>query len=151
EHRAAIVTTFSRLDAIDHYALLEVARDADKKAIKRAYYAFASRYHPDRFFRKRLGTYRAQMEAIFARGTTAHDVLTSKDGRATYAARLGAPVPIRPPTPAPAPAPSGPPASRSSVTPEARATVSSAPSPAPASMSPGSVRAASPAAAEART
>ena len=140
EHRAAIEATFARLDALDHYALLGAPRDADKKTIKRAYYEFASRYHPDRFFRKNLGVYRAQMEAIFARGTAAHDALTSKARRAEYDAELGAapasdppplaasalageaaaPAPDRPdPTPTPEPADASP-SARTPLDPRAR-------------------------------
>jgi len=116
EHRTAIEATFARLDEIDHYALLGVPRDADRKVIKRAYYDFASRYHPDRFFRKNLGAFRARMEAIFARGTTAHDVLTSKTRRAEYDAELAR---TAPPEPEAAPL-DGSPSSRPPLDPRAR-------------------------------
>ena len=51
---------------------------ADKKAIKDAYYVLAAEYHPDRYFRKRLGTFKSKMEAVFNRLTVAHDTLTRK-------------------------------------------------------------------------
>jgi len=125
--RAEIDVLHARLEELDHYALLGVARDADKKAIKGAYYAHASRIHPDRHFGKKLGVYKARMELIFGRMTMAHDTLAVVVRRQEYdaylaerdrttafervvtaaeernAARLATPTPV-PVTPTPAPA-----------------------------------------------
>ena len=76
EQRAEIDALFSQLPALDHYAVLGVERGADRKTVKRAYYERAASYHPDRFFRKRLGSYRSKMETIFARMTEASDALS---------------------------------------------------------------------------
>jgi curved DNA-binding protein CbpA len=70
--------------------MLGIPPESDKKAIKRAYFELAAHVHPDRFFRKSLGSYKSKMETIFARLTLAHDVLTSKDRRPEYDAYLGA-------------------------------------------------------------
>jgi tetratricopeptide (TPR) repeat protein len=48
----------------------------------------APEFHPDKYFRKRLGPYKQKIEAIFSRLTLAHDVLTSKQRRAEYDAYL---------------------------------------------------------------
>lgn len=88
ELRDKISALHARLGRADHYALLGIPRSADKKSIKRAYYEMATIYHPDRFFRKRLGVYKAMMEAIFAAMTQAQDVLGSKTERAEYDAYL---------------------------------------------------------------
>jgi len=72
------------LETIDHYTLLEVPRDAQVREIKRAYLRLASQLHPDRFFRKRLGSYRANLQRLFTQITVAHDVLTSTERRAEY-------------------------------------------------------------------
>ena len=90
ENRKLVNELFARLDGTTHYELLGVPPDADKKRIKRAYYELAAHVHTDRFFRKNLGSYKAKMEAIFARVTLAHDVLTSKEKRPEYDAYLGA-------------------------------------------------------------
>ncbi|MBI2389468.1 MAG: DnaJ domain-containing protein [Deltaproteobacteria bacterium] len=72
------------LEEIDHYELLGVARDVDRKAIKSAYYALAATFHTDRHFGKSLGSFKAKMEAIFGRLTVAHDTLANKTRRAEY-------------------------------------------------------------------
>lgn len=88
EHKAQILDRFYQLEDLDHYALLGVAQDADKKAVKRAYYEAAGLFHPDRFFRKRLGSFKTKMEALFSRVTFAHDTLTDTEKRADYDAYL---------------------------------------------------------------
>jgi curved DNA-binding protein CbpA len=89
EQRAKVEELFSQIEVLDYYAILGVPRGADKKAVKRAYYELAANFHPDKFFRKSLGAYKAKMEAIFGRLTVAHDTLTSKTERAEYDAYLG--------------------------------------------------------------
>ncbi|MGO8992673.1 MAG: DnaJ domain-containing protein [Polyangiaceae bacterium] len=89
EHRKQIDEMYARLETLDHYALLGVPRTADRKGVKRAYFELTSRFHPDRFFRRRLGPYKLKMETVFGRMTEAHDTLTAKDRRAEYDAYLG--------------------------------------------------------------
>lgn len=84
EMRRRILKAHETLDLLDHYELLGVDRTTDKKAFKRAYYELAASFHPDRYFRKRLGSYKFRMEAIFGRITLAHDVLSNKETRAEY-------------------------------------------------------------------
>jgi curved DNA-binding protein CbpA len=84
EVRNMVMDLFHALDELDHYQLLGVARDADRKAIKSAYYGLAARLHTDRYFGKNLGSFKAKMEAVFGRITTAHDTLASKQRRTEY-------------------------------------------------------------------
>lgn len=84
ERRRVILEAFHRLDRLDYYDLLGVHRLVDRKQIKSAYYALAPDFHPDKYFQRNLGSYRARIEAIFARLTLAHDVLSSKQKRAEY-------------------------------------------------------------------
>ncbi len=90
DHRRKILDSYYRLGELDLYEVLGVPRTSDKKAIKRAYYELASVHHPDRFFRKRLGSFKQKMEAVFSRVTEAHDTLVDKERRAEYDAYLGA-------------------------------------------------------------
>ncbi len=91
-----IATLDGKLKTLDHYAALEVDRGAEKKAIKRAYFALASKFHPDRFFRKKLGRSRVPLERVFYRLTEAHDTLVDRARRAAYDATLP-PAPSAPP------------------------------------------------------
>lgn len=84
EKKRRILDSFYRLDDFTYYELLNISEQADKKQIKSAYYQAAPEFHPDRFFRKNLGSYKPKIEAIFARITLAHDVLTSKERRSEY-------------------------------------------------------------------
>lgn len=83
-HQKHILDIHSRLDDLDHYELLGVRRDADKRTIKRAYHELAALFHPDRFFRKEIGAFKAKTEAVFTKVTQAQDVLAAKDRRAEY-------------------------------------------------------------------
>jgi curved DNA-binding protein CbpA len=84
ERKHQILQTFHRLADLTHYALLGVARDAEKKAIKNAYYDVVGRFHPDKYFGKSLGGFKPKLERIFQRVTEAHDTLTRAASREEY-------------------------------------------------------------------
>jgi len=88
EFKTRILDVFGWLDDLDHYELLGVSRDAERKAIKSAYYGLASTFHTDRHFGKNLGSFKSKMEVIFGRITAAHDILANKARRAEYDAYL---------------------------------------------------------------
>jgi curved DNA-binding protein CbpA len=88
EQKATVERVYTSLSDTTHYALLGIEQEADRKAVKRAYYAEAAAFHPDRFFRKSLGSYKAKMEQVFAYLTEAHDVLSDRARRADYDAYL---------------------------------------------------------------
>jgi curved DNA-binding protein CbpA len=88
ERRRRVLDLFYKLEELTYYQLLGLSEQADKKQIKGAYYALAPEFHPDKYFRKRLGSYKIKIEAIFNRITQAHDTLTSKPRRAEYDAYL---------------------------------------------------------------
>ncbi len=83
-----VVDVHGEMEQRDYYWLLGLDEKADKKAIKRAYYELAAVFHPDRYFRKRLGSFKVQMEAIFSRLTIAHDTLSVIEARSEYDAYL---------------------------------------------------------------
>ena len=90
ERRRYVDDMFARLAALTHYEALGLAPAADKKEIKRAYFRLVGVVHPDRFFGKRLGPYKAKLEAVFARISTAYETLADRDQRAAYDAKLPA-------------------------------------------------------------
>jgi curved DNA-binding protein CbpA len=88
---AELVGLDTKMGTRDHYAVLGVDRGAEKREIKRAYFAMASKYHPDRFFGEKLGKMRAAVQRIFIRMTEAHDTLTVRARREEYDAALPPP------------------------------------------------------------
>jgi curved DNA-binding protein CbpA len=111
--RAHIAETSARLDTHDHYALLDVERDADGKALRRAFHKLAARYHPDRFYGKKLGPFRPAIDRIFIRLTHAYETLSNKATRDAYDATLPPPAPKREPPPPKTPTRKSMPAARS--------------------------------------
>ncbi len=65
-----------------YHELLEVERDADGRAIKRAYFARSKEFHPDRYYRKDLGGFRARLEQIFKKIVEAYELLSDPTTRA---------------------------------------------------------------------
>jgi curved DNA-binding protein CbpA len=89
ERRRYILDTYAQVDRINYYALLGVNRAADKKALKDAYFRLAGLVHPDRYFGKRLGSFKPKMELLFTRVTRAYETLSRTKTRAEYDAQLG--------------------------------------------------------------
>ncbi|MET0591528.1 MAG: DnaJ domain-containing protein, partial [Polyangiaceae bacterium] len=90
DRKRKVVDLYGRLAHVDYYALLGVVAGADRKDIKRAYYAIAPDYHPDKFYGKNIGSFKPMMEAIFGQLTFAYETLTSVERRAEYDAYLSA-------------------------------------------------------------
>lgn len=86
--QARIAEVASTLRQLDYYDLLGVPLEADTQEIKRAYYARVKEFHPDRFFRKRLGSFGKKLDAIIERMTEANNVLCSPGARSLYDATL---------------------------------------------------------------
>lgn len=88
EQKKRVLDYFHRLDDLDHYTLLGVTKEADKKTVKRSYFELAGYFHPDRYYKKDLGSFKPKMEILFARITEAHDTLTDAAKRLDYDAYL---------------------------------------------------------------
>ncbi len=101
DFRKQVDELFARLEGANHYEVLGVPRSASKDQIREAYYKVGPRFHPDRHFRKKLGPYKARIEAVFAAYTKAHDTLRFEAKRTAYNATLGATKSVAPPPAAP--------------------------------------------------
>lgn len=88
DQKKRVLDMYYRLDDLDHYTLLGVGKDADKKTVKRSYFELASLMHPDRYFKKKLGSFKGKMETLFGRITEAHDILVDAAKRLDYDAYL---------------------------------------------------------------
>lgn len=84
EVRTRVTALYDRLDRVDHYGLLGVSATADNKTIRRAYFAQAKLYHPDRFFRRDIGALAGKIEAIFKAMTEAYETLSDPERRGEY-------------------------------------------------------------------
>jgi len=71
------------------FELLGVGPDADRKAIREAYFTLSQRFHPDVWFGKHIGPWKPRMEAIFREVTKAYDVLSNRNHRVAYDASIG--------------------------------------------------------------
>ncbi|RKH65937.1 J domain-containing protein [Corallococcus aberystwythensis] len=79
DQKRDIIEMERSLDGMDHYAVLGVARGASPQEVKQAYYNASRRFHPDRYFGKNLGSFRARLERIFKRLTDAHNALSRQE------------------------------------------------------------------------
>lgn len=108
EDRASIDQFHALRQDATHYELLGIAADADRKAVRDAYFALSKRFHPDVYFKRELGPYRERIEGIFRGLTRAYDVLGNPKQRAAYDQLLKSEG-VAPAAPKPAPFPGMPP------------------------------------------
>jgi curved DNA-binding protein CbpA len=79
---------FFALPNSSHYGLLGVQSDASNKQIRDAYYELSRHWHPDRFFRRNVGDFGSQIEAIFTAVTAAYQTLSNETKRKNYDRKL---------------------------------------------------------------
>jgi tetratricopeptide (TPR) repeat protein len=57
---------------------------ATPKEVRDAFYEISRRMHPDRFFKKNIGSFRARIEHVYRKLSAAHETLTDDTKRAAY-------------------------------------------------------------------
>lgn len=82
--RTEIRELAQQLPDMTYHQVLDVPRDADAEAIREAFFQRSKRYHPDRYFNKRLGPYGDLLHEIYKRVVAAHEVLRDAKLRADY-------------------------------------------------------------------
>lgn len=85
---AEIEELFRLAGGATHYEVLGVGRNVKPDALKRAYYALAKRFHPDRFHKDASDESRPRIESAFARIAQAYEALSEPATRATYDLKL---------------------------------------------------------------
>lgn len=80
---------FARADAQTHYQALGVSRAARPEEVKRAYYALARRFHPDRLRRDVDEQTQPRVELAFGKLAQAYEVLKDSATRAAYDLKIG--------------------------------------------------------------
>lgn len=79
----------AKLDA-PYYEILGVPRDADRKALRKAYFALSKELHPDRFFRRNVGPFGKRLERIFGKIVEAYELLSDPMARTEIERSLAA-------------------------------------------------------------
>lgn len=83
--RDQILRKFQSIEkGADHFAILELGRDADSAKVKAAYFNLAKLYHPDRVAILKLDDLRPQIERIFAALSQSFAALGDDARRAEY-------------------------------------------------------------------
>ena len=72
------------LDVLDHFAILGLVPGASVEEARTAYYAASKRYHPDRYYGRNIGSFRARIDRVFRRLTEAYETLHDPEKRASY-------------------------------------------------------------------
>lgn len=62
-----------------YHALLSVQKGAASKSVKRAYFKLSKEFHPDRYFRKNIGSYGERLDRIFKKILEAHEILSDPE------------------------------------------------------------------------
>jgi tetratricopeptide (TPR) repeat protein len=86
--RREVEERHAQLADLDFYGVLDIEREANAGAIKRAYFATAKRYHPDALASLGLEDLRRQATALFARVAKAYATLSDPEARRNYDAEL---------------------------------------------------------------
>jgi len=72
-----------------YHELLGVPRNASTKDVKRAYFALSKLYHPDRYFRREIGSFHRRLERVFKKIIEAYELLSDPATRAEIERSLG--------------------------------------------------------------
>ncbi len=84
EEKTAIDALWDVSRSGDHYEMLGIAEDADRRDVQRAFYDLSRQWHPDRYFRREIGEYQERIETVFVAITEAYRTLSNDAARFTY-------------------------------------------------------------------
>jgi tetratricopeptide (TPR) repeat protein len=73
--RKEVVFLSASLGKLDHFEFFGIAPTSDRKVLKKAYFLFSKRFHPDSYFRKDPGLFKERIEQIYRYGTQVYEKL----------------------------------------------------------------------------
>jgi curved DNA-binding protein CbpA len=87
---AELEELFKRAGRTNYYEIIGVGQSVTPQNLKRAYYALAKRFHPDRFHKEATPDLRSRVESAFASIAQAYETLSNLKSRAAYDLKLSA-------------------------------------------------------------
>lgn len=93
ELQQRIVDFEARLSDTGYHEILGVDRSSDERQIKRAYFELSKQFHPDRYFRRRIGDHAQRLDRIFKHVALAYELLSNPDTRSEIERSLASEVP----------------------------------------------------------
>jgi len=66
----------ARLDDASYHEILGVKRGSEPREIKRAYFQLSKQFHPDRYFRRNVGSHAVRLDRIFKHVALAYELLS---------------------------------------------------------------------------
>jgi curved DNA-binding protein CbpA len=88
DHRERLAARVAAMRKLDYFEVLGIKRSATREDIKRAYFALAKEYHPDKHAGSKSGEIRELAQQLYDLISTAHDTLTDPTERARYLEEL---------------------------------------------------------------
>jgi tetratricopeptide (TPR) repeat protein len=83
DQKREILFIEAHLDRIGHFELLGARPTDDRKQLKKAFFAFSKKFHPDNFYGKDLGSYAERVQRIFKHGNDVFNLLYEDEGLRT--------------------------------------------------------------------
>ena len=95
------ILEFEATLGLPYSELLDVPRGSEPNVIKRAYFKLSKEFHPDRYFRREIGSHAERLERIFKKILEAYEMLSDPDLCQVENQRTVAPCPEPSPEPTP--------------------------------------------------
>ena len=73
------ILEFEAALGLPYHELLGVAAGSGPKVVKRAYFKLSREFHPDRYFRREIGSYDARLTCIFKKVLEAYEILSDSE------------------------------------------------------------------------
>ena len=76
--RREVIFLAEHFHKIDHFEFFELNHDADERSLKRAFFRFSKRFHPDQVSAIDLGHFSEHVQMVFEYGQQAYKLLTEE-------------------------------------------------------------------------
>jgi curved DNA-binding protein CbpA len=108
ERKREILEMEAALETKNHFEVFGVPTNVTQDELKRSFYELSRKYHPDRYFKKNLGSFRARVELVFRKLSQAYELMSDPKRRDAYLRANPLPFANDPVRPAAAPVPARP-------------------------------------------